>query len=65
MANSIYHFTVNYGNLLLQALLENWRQPMHVDDENEGSGYDGNGPTHMKGGNSYFSVPGHTPLIFR
>ncbi|XP_046745903.1 WD repeat-containing protein 48 [Diprion similis] len=55
---------VNYGNLLLQALLEHWWRPLHGDDENEGNGNDGNGPTHTRGGNPYFSVPGHTPVIF-
>ncbi|XP_024938013.1 WD repeat-containing protein 48 isoform X2 [Cephus cinctus] len=54
---------VNYGNLLLQALLEHWWRPLHAD-ENEGNGNDGNGPTHTRGGNIYFSVPGHTPVIF-
>lgn len=55
---------MNYGNLLLQALLEHWWRPLHVDDENEGNGNDGNGP-HIRGGNPYFSVPSHTPVIFR
>lgn len=56
---------VNYGNLLLQALLEHWWRPLHADDENEGNGNDGNGPIHTRGGNPYFSVPSHTPVIFR
>ncbi|EZA52289.1 WD repeat-containing protein 48 [Ooceraea biroi] len=55
---------VNYGNLLLQALLEHWWRPLHADDENEGNGNDGNGPIHTRGGNTYFSVPNHTPVIF-
>ncbi|KYM99820.1 PREDICTED: WD repeat-containing protein 48 [Cyphomyrmex costatus] len=57
---------VNYGNLLLQALLEHWWRPLHADDENEGNGNDGNGLPlqHTRGGNPYFSVPSHTPLIF-
>ncbi|XP_071554864.1 WD repeat-containing protein 48 isoform X1 [Temnothorax nylanderi] len=55
---------VNYGNLLLQALLEHWWRPLHADDENEGNGNDGNGPMHTRGGNPYFSVPSHTPVIF-
>ncbi|KYN17924.1 WD repeat-containing protein 48, partial [Trachymyrmex cornetzi] len=56
---------VNYGNLLLQALLEHWWRPLHADDENEGNGNDGNGPLqHTRGGNPYFSVPSHTPVIF-
>lgn len=39
---------VNYGKLLLQALLEHWRG-VETDPENK----------------LYFSVPTHTPLIFR
>lgn len=39
---------VNYGKLLLQALLEYWRG-VETDPENK----------------LYFSVPIHTPLIFR
>lgn len=47
---------VNYGSLLLQALLESWTPPhsapaSELDNE-------------IKGGNGYFSVPKHTPLIF-
>ena len=57
--------SVNYGNLLLQALLEHWWRPLHVDDENEGNSNDGNGSIHTRGGNLYFSVPTHTPVIFR
>ncbi|XP_040156212.1 WD repeat-containing protein 48 homolog [Anopheles arabiensis] len=55
---------VNYGSLLLQALLEHWRPaPSHhhiqggpVELEN---GCDGD-----VRGNEYFSVPKHTPIIF-
>lgn len=50
---------------MLQALLEHWWRPLHADDENEGNGNDGNGPIHTRGGNQYFSVPSHTPVIFR
>lgn len=57
--------SVNYGNLLLQALLEHWWRPLHVDDENEGNSNDGNSSIHTRGGNLYFSVPTHTPVIFR
>ena len=53
---------VNYGNLLLQALLKHWWR-LHADDENEGSSNDGNGPVHIRGGKT-FSVPSHTPVIF-
>lgn len=60
-----YHISVNYGNLLLQALLEHWWRPLHADDENEGSSNDSNGPIHTRGGNPYFAVPVHTPVIFR
>lgn len=56
---------VNYGNLLLQALLEQWWRPLHAEDENETNSNDGNVPRHTRGGNPYFSVPGHTPVIFR
>lgn len=38
---------------------------MNADDDNEGNGNDGNGSTHDSGRNLYFSVPGHTPVIFR
>lgn len=58
-------FIVNYGSLLLQALLEHWWRPMNADDDNEGNSNDGNGSTHDSGRNLYFSVPGHTPVIFR
>lgn len=54
---------MNYGNLLLQALLKHWWR-LHADDENEGSSNDGNGPVHIRGGKT-FSVPSHTPVIFR
>lgn len=55
---------MNYGNLLLQALLENWWRPLQGDEDAESQG-DQQGPTQTRGGNEYFSVPGHTPLIFR
>ncbi|KAJ8676725.1 hypothetical protein QAD02_012512 [Eretmocerus hayati] len=55
---------VNYGNLLLQALLEHWWKPLHADDEIDGNSNDGSGPQHARGENPYFSVPGHTPVIF-
>ncbi|XP_008550497.1 WD repeat-containing protein 48 [Microplitis demolitor] len=55
---------VNYGNLLLQALLEHWWKPMHADDDNEGNSNDGSGQAHVRDGNLYFPVPGHTPVIF-
>lgn len=43
---------VNYGSLLLQALLEYWPQPM-VEIDNDIRG------------NEYFKVPKHTPILFR
>jgi hypothetical protein len=55
---------VNYGNLLLQALLEYWWRPLQVDEDTECQG-DQQGTGQTRGGNEYFSVPGHTPVIFR
>ncbi|XP_023246639.1 WD repeat-containing protein 48 isoform X2 [Copidosoma floridanum] len=55
---------VNYGNLLLQALLEHWWRPLNGDDEIDSNSNDGSNPRHTRGGNPYFSVPGHTPVIF-
>lgn len=46
---------VNYGNLLLQALLEYWT-PSHSISSNDMDG-------DIKG-NGYYKVPKHTPLIF-
>lgn len=45
---------INYGSLLLQALLEQWSQT-HTHASNDD----------VIKGNEYFSVPKHTPLIFR
>jgi WD repeat-containing protein 48 len=44
---------VNYGSLLLQALLEYWTPPIAADLENDIRG------------NEYFKVPKHTPILFR
>lgn len=44
---------VNFGALLLQALLEHWNHPNRVNEAG-----------HKVTGNSFFSVPLHTPLIF-
>lgn len=44
---------VNFGALLLQALLENWNHPNRVNEAGQ-----------RVIGNNYFSVPQHTPLIF-
>lgn len=47
-------FQINYGSLLLQALLEHW--PLtHTHTSND----------EVIKGNEYFSVPKHTPVIFR
>lgn len=47
------HFQINYGSLLLQALLEHWSQThAHLNDD-------------VIKGNEYFAVPKHTPVIFR
>jgi len=56
---------VNYGGLLLQALLEHWPRPYTIEDESDidsGAGGHQRQPGHN--GNEYFSVPGHTPVIF-
>ena len=75
---------VNYGQLLLQALLEHWPRPFQLGDEAQGdaaqtaTGASGpestvapivasvgaNGALH-KPGNEYYTVPPHTPVIFR
>jgi len=58
---------VNYGGLLLQALLEHWPRHYAVEEESD---LDGGAQMHngnvvkQGGGNEYFSVPGHTPVIF-
>lgn len=56
---------VNYGNLVLQALLEHWWRPLANDEEPDGQGDSpsAGSNTHTRGGNEYFSVPGHTPVI--
>lgn len=53
---------VNYGKLLLQALLEYWQPPTH----NLSQELCGGGDTDMMliHGNEYFKVPKHTPVIF-
>lgn len=70
---------VNYGQLLLQALLEHWPRPFQLGEEAAG-GSDGvtgpdstsnhpptasstNGAIHRPG-NEYFTVAPHTPVIF-
>ncbi|KHJ41842.1 hypothetical protein D918_08058 [Trichuris suis] len=50
---------LNFGGLLLQALLEHWPRTKVVQEQlHELSGFD------SRYANGYFSVPGHTPLIF-
>lgn len=55
---------VNYGNLLLQALLEKWWRTLRSDEDVDNVDEPGNSGQVM-GRNEYFSVPGHTPVIFR
>lgn len=52
---------------MLQALLEHWWRPVANDDEADGQGDSPStgSNTHTRGGNEYFSVPGHTPVILR
>merc|ERR1712150_402394 len=67
MGNDAVDQKVNYGGLLLQALLEHWPRPYAVEEESD---LDGGAQMHngnivkQGGGNEYFSVPGHTPVIF-
>ncbi len=70
---------VNYGQLLLQALLEHWPRPFQLGDEANMDGGPVDGPgqpqqQHPQGisngaihrpGNEYFTVAPHTPVIFR
>lgn len=53
---------VNYGGLLLQALLEHWPRPYNTEDESDLE-QSGNNSRHMNG-NEYFQVHSHTPVIF-
>ena len=56
---------VNYGGLLLQALLEHWPRPYAIEEESDvDNAQQHNGNVNSRGGNDYFSVPGHTPVIF-
>ncbi len=71
---------VNYGQLLLQALLEHWPRPFQLGEEANADGPEsggvGGGSTSIhppaisngaihRPGNEYFSVAPHTPVIFR
>uniref|UniRef100_T1JLA6 WD repeat-containing protein 48 homolog n=1 Tax=Strigamia maritima TaxID=126957 RepID=T1JLA6_STRMM len=59
---------LNFGGLLLQALLDFWPRTLpHAEDEVEISGdapNSVNGEKKLHPGNSYFSVPGHIPIVF-
>ena len=55
---------VNYGGLLLQALLEHWPRPYNIEDESDIDSGGHQRPGQQTQGNEYFSVPGHTPVIF-
>lgn len=54
---------VNYGSLLLQALLEYWKPPPPHHHLQGGPDME-NGCDGDIRGNEYFSVPKHTPIIF-
>ncbi|XP_033109140.1 WD repeat-containing protein 48-like isoform X2 [Anneissia japonica] len=63
---------VNFGGLLLQALLEHWPKTHAIEPEDingQVNGFDGSSDDmNVSGerapmGNGYFSVPGHTPVI--
>ena len=71
---------VNYGQLLLQALLEHWPRPFQLGEEATGDGITGLDSTShapppsnntstngaiLRPGNEYFTVAPHTPVIFR
>lgn len=55
---------VNYGSLLLQALLEKWWRTIRSEEDIDNVDEPSNSGQ-VVGGNEYFSVPGHTPVIFR
>lgn len=67
VSNWLLYVPVNYGNLVLQALLEHWWRPLANDEDQDGQGDSpsAGSNTHTRGGNEYFSVPGHTPVILR
>lgn len=54
---------VNYGKLLLQALLEYWQPPTHNMSQELCGGGDPEDLMNVHG-NEYFKVPKHTPVIF-
>ncbi|XP_035658852.1 WD repeat-containing protein 48-like isoform X1 [Branchiostoma floridae] len=67
---------LNFGGLLLQALLEHWPKTHTLEEEDHSNNtavLNGNADTtdvtvrvggSVTKGNGYFSVPGHTPVIF-
>ncbi|CAH1799827.1 unnamed protein product [Owenia fusiformis] len=58
---------LNFGGLLLQALLEYWPRTQFEEetDANElNGGSDNERQISASTGNRYFSIPGHTPVIF-
>lgn len=56
---------VNYGNLLLQALLEKWWRTLRPEEDVDNVVDEPGNSGQVMSGNEYFSVPGHTPVIFR
>ncbi|XP_064653169.1 WD repeat-containing protein 48-like isoform X2 [Lineus longissimus] len=55
---------LNFGGLLLQALLEHWPRTHTYDVSENGEVNGAITEGEKRGGNPYFSVPGHTPVIF-
>uniref|UniRef100_A0A1B6DBC4 WD repeat-containing protein 48 homolog n=1 Tax=Clastoptera arizonana TaxID=38151 RepID=A0A1B6DBC4_9HEMI len=62
--NDVVDQKVNYGNLLLKALLENWWTNLQGVEETDCHNEQMISGTQTRSGNEYFKVPGHTPLIF-
>ncbi len=60
----VFCVSVNFGGLVLQALLEHWPRT-HTEDNPENGETNGTVDINEKKGNPYFSVLGHTPVIFR
>lgn len=53
-------FPVNYGSLILKALLEHWIAASQIQDEADDEQAGANQATATP---EYFKIPGHTPLI--
>uniref|UniRef100_UPI00358E0F08 WD repeat-containing protein 48 isoform X3 n=1 Tax=Myxine glutinosa TaxID=7769 RepID=UPI00358E0F08 len=66
--NSFVSISVNFGGLLLQALLEHWPRthagPLEEDDMELNQVNGENENRVIQKGNGYFQVPPHTPVIF-